>query len=266
MPETETETETKPAWGSFELPSGSRARLRVGPLTLWVERTPHEWLLASKRDRDASDELGDLVTDWPEPPPDSADQLRCAAGTTGHALRTVPALADRPIVIRPEQPFALLAGDEAVFYFGTPLWVRLLAGDPARILVELPGVRPSDTWFGPSTREGELCYAAKTRARMDLAEISPSPARALTRIHLRNTASQTLNFARIKIPIAQLGLFLAADGRHWTEGLRVDIEAEEVECRVDASAPAEAGEVARVADARSQSPGVFRRTLAALLG
>ena len=196
-------------------------------------------------------------------------QLQDAAGRVD-AWPAVRILADAEPLATPDAALARLdrfvpPGGAVTVFVSSPVWVQVALTDPHRPLQEEPVRRPSDTWFGPSTREGELCYAAKTRARMDLAEIHLSPARALTRIHLRNTASQTLNFARIKIPIGQLGLFTAADGRHWTEGLSVDIEAEEVECRVDANAPAEAGEVTRIAEARSRSPGVFRRTIAALV-
>lgn len=252
-------------WGHFELPPQGRARIECGPLTLWVERKPKEWHLAHARNRDAPGNQGGFELGV-EPAPGDAEQVRFAAGSTNASLCARPALADRPIVIRPEQPFALFAGDEAVFYFGSPLWLELTAGDPPRPLLELPCVRPSDTWFGPSTREGELCYAAQTRARMDLEAIDWGPARALTRVRLINSSAQTLHFTRLLVPIGRLGLFLAADGRHWTEGLRANVGTEVVDCEVETAPPEEAGSVERVREARRGSSGGFRRALVALVG
>lgn len=252
-------------WGSFDLDEGARARVECGPLTVWVERRAREWRVAHARDRQAPDGRSGFGPSE-APPPEEAESIRFAAGSTGGGLTIQPALADRPIVIRPEQPFALFASEEVVFYFGSPLWLELCAGEPPRQLLELPCVRPSDTWFGPSTREGELCYAALTRARMDLSEIDWGPARALTRVRLVNASPKTLEITRLLVPLGRLGLFVAEDGRHWTEGLRANVGEDEAECQVEAEAPAEAGPVSRVREARRGSPGVFRRTLAALIG
>lgn len=269
MSETKQGVQTSSGvWGSFELAAGGRGRWEIGPLSLWVERTDTAWVLASEREHEPLDERASHEPAWSEPPPDKADRIRCAVGSAGSSLVLSPALADRPIVVKPEQPFMILAGDEAVFYVGSPLWLRIQAGAPLRTLLEGPSLRLSDTWFGSSTREGELCYAAKTRARMALSEIPRSTVRALTRVHMHNRGAETLHFTRLKIPIKQLSLFVAADGRHWTPGLSVDCDAggDEVEVRVEDAAPAEAGVVRRVAEPRESSAGVFRRTLAALVG
>ena len=54
-----------------------------------------------------------------------------------------------------------------MIYVSTPLWVRVDVHDPPQFLQEIPVIRPSDTWFGPSTREGELGYAGRTHGRLN---------------------------------------------------------------------------------------------------
>ncbi|MDX9875661.1 MAG: hypothetical protein RBS88_12165, partial [Spongiibacteraceae bacterium] len=119
---------------------------------------------------------------------------------------------------------------------GTALWIRLQLGN--RTLLELPTVRLSDTWFGPNTREGELCYASQTRARLQLLDIE-SPWRAITPITIINRGDDVLKLDRLNVPVPNLSLY--CDGNQfWTSGLTVGRDGGNAPARVqiDSGPPA----------------------------
>jgi hypothetical protein len=121
------------------------------------------------------------------------------------------------VVSLPRLPIRLLPECEATLNVGSPVWVRVEVGKPAVTLRELPSQRLSDTWFGGSTREGELCYATETRARL-LAENLPVLSRsAVTAVRIRNRAPSPLSVERLKLPVPLLSLYCDRLGRLWTE-------------------------------------------------
>jgi len=92
---------------------------------------------------------------------------RYAFAETPEIVWVRPALADRAVVVYPEEPFHVTAGESITLFCSTPLWIRVEIGASRHALMETAIERPPDTWIGPSTREGELCYATQTAARLD---------------------------------------------------------------------------------------------------
>lgn len=151
-------------WGEIEVPPGHGISSRVGPMEFTVARLPLEWRVTWQTDEDPLDNqlrLGGVVPlgDLPVLP----HTLRVGDPSDDWTFELRPALADRPVVSRAEAPFSVLPGDQATIFVSIPLWI-CGAADAGRPLFELPLYRPSDTWFGPSTRAGELCYASRTNA------------------------------------------------------------------------------------------------------
>jgi hypothetical protein len=217
---TET-TETIPRWwGRYEVPPGPVLRWRIGPLTLRVQRQDHEWRIATDRGTDpldASLELGevDAEGDLRETP----GVLRLGMGATAPALHLQPRLADRAVVTRPDQPFRIPPHEAVTLYVSTPLWLSLHSPDLSHELHELPLYRPSDTWFGPNTRVGELSYATRTAGRLDLAEVPRRPHRAVTAVVILNRASSPLVLERLNLPVANLCLYETEGVGLWTQSL-----------------------------------------------
>lgn len=182
----------------------------------------------------------------------AAEVYRFAAHRTQEVFWLVPRLADRSVVARPEIPFHLLPGEEIRLYLSTAIWIQLEVGEPPRRLLETPTFRPSDTWFGPSTREGELCYASRTSARINLDRMLRHPGRAITSVLLRNRAQDNLLLERISLPVPALSLFHDAEGSLWTEAINLEREksGNMARIRLTGKAPAEAIKPAKVSDPR----------------
>lgn len=206
-------------WGRYDVPLGAVQRWRIGPLTLRVQRFAREWRLATERSTDYLDGTvavaeAEAESDLREAP----DLLRIGMqGTAGH-LHLLPRLADRPVVSRPDAPFRVLGRDEVTLYVSTPLWLAVQTPDASTGLYELPIFRPSDTWFGANTREGDLCYATRTVCRLDLADVPFRPHRAVTAVRIVNRAESPLVLDRVSLPVGNLTLY-DADGALWTESL-----------------------------------------------
>jgi len=239
---------------------------RLGPMELWLDVRPGEVEIAAWQNEDALDtRLGPAST--PEPPHD-ARRARFAVPLDGLAL--APALADRPVVVRPEVPVHLPPGSSITLLISTPLWVQLVAGTPPVSVFEGPSFRPSDTWFGPSPREGLLCYSSRTRARL-LSTASPtSPARASTELTLNNFGADTLVVVRLSLPAPRLALYAEpGSAEHWSESVTFTRQANDhlAEVQIQRGPPASAPGGIQVAPPREIDPqNVFRRALSSLVG
>lgn len=263
--EASSQQSLRPPWGEVHLAPGATVEHQLGPLSLWMHRTETELACATHIGEDPLSTTA-AVVDPHSVVPEDAWRGRWVLGPHIGAIRLAPALADRAVVVRPEHPLTLLPGDQAVVYVGTQLWLTVSAGD--RLLAEWPTFRLSDTWFGSSTRSGELCYASRTRARTQREDVPIRAARALTRLQLENHAKTPLVLERLKVPVEHLALYLGEDGRFWTQSLQVQRtqDATLVDVQVHDAAPTEAGAAHFITPPRSPIPGAVKRALEALIG
>jgi hypothetical protein len=215
-------------WGHYQVPVGQLGCWRIGPVTLWIERQEQEWRIAHKASDDHLDPTVQVTL------PDEAQDLmaldkvtRFGVSGTDETVTLTPLLADRPIISRPEKPFVVLPEDETTVYISTPLWVEVAVGDSAQSLLEIPATRPSDTWFGPNTMEGELCYAGRTAMRLHLDQLPLRPHRATTAVLIRNRGSEPLTIEKLDLPVMHLSLYQGPDFELWTENVTFERPADE---------------------------------------
>ena len=268
---------TTPWWGEHRLEQGQAVRCRVGPLSVWIRRHAREWCVHTVRSDDRLDSsvevVGPVGVDE-TPPPEEGETIRYVSDRPGHALRIVPALADRMVIVRPDGACRVLAGAEVTLYVSSPLWFRAETatenGRPGRPLVDQAIVQPTRTWFGPSTVHGEVGFALRTPAAVDPAALAPLPSRAVTRVHLINRGSDDLDLVRLSLPAPNLGLW--RDSNHAELGLftsSVTVErsgAELADVRVDRRAPPELDTPERVGEPRSiQQRHFLARAMSSIL-
>ena len=210
-------------WGERRVEVGTTTRWQIGPLILWIQRLPGEWRVYRTRLEDPLDgtvELEERASG--EAIPAAASIERFAFQGDSPLLELAARLPDRPIVSRPRNPFHVPPGEDLVFFVDSPLWVGLSTMNPRRWLFEMPVFRPSDTWFGPSTNEGELCYASRTAGTLQLSDTPIRPHRCLTAVTIRNRASDELLLDRLKLPVASLALYVGEDRRIWTQDVSLE--------------------------------------------
>ncbi len=221
-------------WGEVRLALGQVARVCAGPSTVHLQRLASEWRLWQAQDEDPYAPVAERARVQPEPPAD-APKGRYSFATSPEVLYVRPALADRPVVVRPEGALAIGGGQTVTLFVSTPAWISLTLTDPSDgkarrngigVVWEAPTHRPSDTWFGPSTLEGELCYAVRTAGRLSVGELPLRPHRAVTPLTIVNEAPAPLVLDRVQVPLPQLALHVDRDGRLWTDAVRFTREAD----------------------------------------
>lgn len=252
-------------WGETRIPMGTTTRWCVGPLTLWIHRRAGEWRMARHEDDRAP--IGRIETAVPE----GADDLwqrdgveRFALGADqGDTVTLTPQLADRPVVARPDRSLFIPPDADMSVYVSSPVWVAVSAS--GRQLAAFPIDTPFGTWFGPSPREGELCYATRTACRLRWDDGLFRPHRALTAVRVQNRAREALPFDRIKIPVHLLALYVAPDGTLWSQDvvLGVEPDGDRTPLRIQPGPPGTVDGVKIVSSAREQ---VSERTLARTFG
>ena len=212
-----------PWWGRHEIPSEG-ATLTIGALQLLVQRDAREWRLAHRRDPSIADDVSAITpgVDFEA----SEAERRVLVARAGRTLEIVPRLADRAVVARPVMPLRLPAGERIDLFVGTPLFVVLRAADGPE-LDELPSIVPAETWFGPSPVRGELCYAARTRASVEVGALPKMVNRALTRVTLVNAGKDAMNVERLRLPVTRLRLgYHAGTGRLVTDDVTLERESD----------------------------------------
>lgn len=225
-------------WGEVTLALGGVGRWRAGPSTVHVERRASDWRVWHDGGSDAYAIVAEQVRAVDDAAPEGPPTLRLSFAETPDTLHVQPRLADRPVVVRPETPLMVPPGETVTLYASTPVWMaislevrrtrrgRVAAADLA-VVAELPSARPTDTWFGPNTRVGELCYAVRTAARTEVDDLPLRPHRAVTAVTVENQAVTPLDLVRIALPMPFLALHVDPAGRLWTDGVQFVREPDE---------------------------------------
>ncbi len=246
----ETSLIATPWWGTFPYRENESRSFAIGPLRFMIRRQTREWL---------------IFRDTFEAAAEEKIAARHITGPGAEHLELAVALADRPVVSRPVVPLAIHPGQEVTVYVSSPVWVMIGVGDPPRPLQEIPTQNLSDTWFGPSTMEGQLCYASTTSCRVRLSELPPRPHRVITPILVRNEAETPLLLDRIKLPVPLLSIYARADASLWTQSVVMTRNREEniAALKIADGPPAELGDTHHLGGPREK---MASRTLIDQLG
>lgn len=208
-------------WGTTGLELDRAVRWRIGALSLAAERRAREWRLAYSWDDSVDDGDAWSVDRGAQLFEVEANLERHVAASTEGELGLWPVVADRPVISSPRIPLWVGGGEQVVLYVGSPLWLRVTAEPSGSVLRELPLRRVPDTWFGSSTREGELCYATQTRARLDSENLPRRALWAITAVEIQNRAKSPLAVERLRLEVPYLSLFDGGDGTLRTERVKM---------------------------------------------
>lgn len=212
-------------WGTFNLQENIPRFWEVGSLLLGIERQPHEWRIASNLDDDPDKSAIKVgVEDSPAFAKENLEFKRFIFHQTSSTLSLTPILADRSQVSHAQTPFYLPPDQHVTIYVSSPIWVRIETGHPKVPLLELPTVRQSDTWHGPNTLEGELCYASKMFCHTDLENMPVRSHRVLSPVIVYNYAREPLLIEQVSLPLPYLSTYADTDGGLWTEEIVIKNE------------------------------------------
>jgi hypothetical protein len=81
----------------------------------------------------------------------------------------------------------------------------VIPGVSSAAIFDQPTHRPSDTWFGPTTMTGELCYAIRTSVRLNLENLPARPGRAISVVQVKNQSRTDLKVEKPRVPSDRVG-------------------------------------------------------------
>ncbi|MEQ8484022.1 MAG: hypothetical protein RIB46_06635 [Pseudomonadales bacterium] len=255
-------------WTPRTVAVGHTLHCRIGPLTLELHHAPGEWDIGMRQDAEHGDEIT-AELDLHGGPLTLDDYQRFMFSRDDDQIRLTPVPADRAVVIKPRQAVFLPSGEETLLYVSSPVMVRIEAGADRTLLREVPALRLSDTWFGSSTREGELCYSGRTQARHVLEEVPRRSYRAITPARIRNEGITPLPLDKLSVPVPALSIYGDGDGALWTQGISLvrGAESELAALTVDDGPPDFAGPVTLLSGPREpRTRGALVRAFSVLFG
>lgn len=139
-------------------------------------------------------------------------------------VELAPLMPDRPVVIFPRVGKKIPSGMKVLYRFVLPVTAGLYLrnGNSRSLLLELPTVSLTTTWFG-DMQSGELCYGLTTGLEAagsadpsttppegesgEYAGSARSPFEAQVSIHLSNTSVTMLDFNKMSVHAEHLSLY-----------------------------------------------------------
>ncbi len=191
-------------WGTFLVAEEQSRFFKIGSIVLCMDRYHQEWRITTRLE-------------------DSKNPLKSFAAKTSNQISLKPVLPDRPLLSTLDQPFYIAADDSFIFYLHVPVWISIEVGQPSILLDEMVTENLADTWSGRNTLEGELCYAARTQAFVQvdaqLAQEEAGKTHAVVPISIVNRSKRTLLLDALKIPLPLLSVYSDATQSLWTDQL-----------------------------------------------
>lgn len=204
-------------WGEINFELNEAKTWRIGQRKMSVQRKDAEWLIWNEKTEEESfEELVIERATFRDPTMDILPQ-RYLVKNTQQSLIAKPLLADRSIIVRPHSALNILPGEQVELYVSSPLWLAFYAHKEMLPISDLPLWLPSDSWFGPNTMLGELCYSKYTEAKVTLDNIQKRSHRAITTINISNEHDEVLTIERISLPAPFLKLYVDATHQFWTD-------------------------------------------------
>jgi hypothetical protein len=201
-------------------------------VTVWLKHIGDELHLATK--------LSSMVSNEQSPPlplsPVDGTALerllkelefsRWVVGENLTSIQFIPAMPDRPLVIRSEVALHVPPGQDALFFAGIPVWLRMLIQPPdGTSLEEIPSQTLSNTWFGEPAA-GELCYSLPFEAHRTADELAVHPCTAICPITILNRAPKDLAVQRLRVPVEHFAVYRDKE-QLWTNELEVHLSGDE---------------------------------------
>lgn len=233
---------TDPWWGQFKLAGSKSLCWTIDKRLFAIQHLPGVW---NTWNFETDEEIeGPIIQSEREPSslPEEAKRGRYMQEKSSDFIRILPALADRSVIARPAIPLTVLPDEQTRIFISIPLWFKAITLPGNSCILDQPFWRPSDSWFGPSNREGEMCYAKYTDARVQSEIVKHRPHRAITPISIINKHTDPLIIERLSVPVTLLSIFSDQDNQLWTESLTVTrgLDNETTEVELEKEAPEEA--------------------------
>jgi hypothetical protein len=231
-------------WGRHSIDANRALLWQIGPLQLWMQNRGSQIRMIWTHGPDWLDpRVRTVPAGGTDVPPVHAEEVTCIFGATGNdEVIFSPTLPNRSVVTRMAKPMRVMPGEETTLYVLSPLWLRIETANSNRLLHELPIFRFSDTWFGPMSSAGDLCYSSTSAAFLDLREVPLRLHCVISAVRIRNLGNDYLPLERVNIPLPRLSLFFSPRTGFWTDSITLERKdnTEMASIRLERQPPADA--------------------------
>jgi len=204
---------TKLFWRKYNLHNGIYY-WQIGNVCFWIKKEGKVWQIANcmKKEFYTETQLGIEVDE-----PANLTWKTFIAEDTNH-LFVLPALPNKPLVLKPINSFILLPSASKQLYVHVPVWVQLYAGSVKKenLLTEFCTTQLSNSWFG-DTDNGTLAYALPSELQVEHKPELIAPNETVCPVHITNNSSQQLNFQRFLIQSDCMTLYITKEHLYCNE-------------------------------------------------
>ncbi len=211
----------KSLWYLYYLENAQIGFWKIGPLKLWIKRLAKEFDIVFEHSHDSEDRAILIEVPFQGKLPVKENTFRFSFNNSYDCLSFSPSLPNRALVFRPENPFYVIGGESTTIYVSSGLWLNIKCTEDNKNILEIPIVKLTDTWFGEDPTSGEVCYASRTKAKLELDDMKIYQYRFLTKINIVNQSDEPIKLARIKLPSKFLSLYMNAQGMIVTDTITV---------------------------------------------
>lgn len=204
-----------PWWGKINCPINHCQVWDFGTILIDLRRKDYEWQIRYQHSEiNVADERNQVEHTATESDLDDSNLQRFVFSRSAQSLSMAPLLPDRNLVAKPISCIHLIPSEQITLYVSVALWLQFNNGDFT--LFEIPIRELSDTWFGPSQRQGELCYSSRTHALVNKETLTIKPHRAIVPVTIVNQSDENLKIEKINLPVPFLTLYSDQCGQFWT--------------------------------------------------
>lgn len=177
---------------------------KLGTLEFFVRKIGKEWQI-SHRISNTPEEPDEIGMEVPEP---ENIEWKSFIADKNDTLQILPALPDRPVVIKPDTTFRLMPNKTVQFLINVPVWVQLYSGNAHKenLLFEIPLHELSSTWFGDPDN-GILSYSLPKGSYGSMGLNNPKGYEIICPVRIANSAPGQLDFQRLCLHVEFLSIY-----------------------------------------------------------
>lgn len=214
-------TTNKEWWGEFAFNQDETKCWRIGDRFIAIKRSEREWTIWNN---ESANEINKPVIVNKQKSRESFQDVsfeRFMVCQTTDTVHVEPSLADRSIIVRPSKPLVVMPFEKIQLYVSTPIWMTISVPNIETPMSDIPFWRPSDSWFGPSTMSGDICYSKYTDAKVKQEDLEMRSHRASTMVTVTNDQEEPLIIQRLNLPVPSLKTYSNGNGHFWTDQISI---------------------------------------------
>ena len=191
-------------WTKYNLEREKVYLWKFGTLEFFIKKIGKEWQIAHKTSEtpENSDEFAKVV-----PEPENVEWKSFIADKSD-ILYILPALPDRPVVIKPNNTFKLMPEKAVQFFINIPVWIQLYSSSAQKdnLMFEIPLQELSSTWFGDPDN-GILSYSLPKGSYGSLGSNNPKGYEIICPVRITNSSAGQLDFQRLCLHVDFLDIY-----------------------------------------------------------